>query len=188
MQAYLCACARKHERNRALCSVLTTEWGDTRVRVSRSGSRWIEKSRANLLETRAQRIALNNSKEESKAFKLRIPLLPEKRLKEYVYSILCKLGFRRLVALPVSFGVIFDKECGFFCSFACLRIIVRHFDHCRDMVSPVNEGNEVLVVSGDDVSSNDTADFIATIKQRVGHSGKLQIASLSDMKKGIGHK
>ncbi|XP_071564188.1 anamorsin homolog [Temnothorax nylanderi] len=47
----------------------------------------------------------------------------------------------------------------------------------------VKEGNEVLVVSGNDVPSNDMADFIAMIKQRVGDSGKLQIASLSDLNK-----
>lgn len=41
----------------------------------------------------------------------------------------------------------------------------------------------VLVVSGNDVSSNDTTDFIDTIKQRIGDSGKLQVVSLSDLKK-----
>lgn len=52
------------------------------------------------------------------------------------------------------------------------------------MTSLVSEGNqEVLVVSGNDVPSDDTADFISTLKQRVGDSGKLQIASLSDVKK-----
>jgi len=52
------------------------------------------------------------------------------------------------------------------------------------MTSLVNEGNVVLIVLGDDVPSSDTADFIATIKQRIGDSGKLQIANLSDVKKG----
>lgn len=33
-------------------------------------------------------------------------------------------------------------------------------------------------MSGNDVSSNDLADFIAMIKQHVGHSGKLQIADI----------
>ncbi|XP_011159308.2 anamorsin homolog [Solenopsis invicta] len=51
------------------------------------------------------------------------------------------------------------------------------------MTSLVNEGNAVLVVSGSDVPTDDTADFIATIKQRVGDSGKLQITSLSAVKK-----
>lgn len=52
------------------------------------------------------------------------------------------------------------------------------------MTSPINVGNKVLVVSGDDVSSNDTVEFIAAIEQRVGDSGKLQFANLSDIKKG----
>jgi len=51
------------------------------------------------------------------------------------------------------------------------------------MTSLVNEGNVVLIVLGDDVPSSDTADFIATIKQRIGDFGKLQIANLSDVKK-----
>ncbi|KYN02912.1 PREDICTED: anamorsin homolog [Cyphomyrmex costatus] len=51
------------------------------------------------------------------------------------------------------------------------------------MMSFINEGNKVFVVSGNDVPSNDTADFIAMIKQRIGNSGKLQIAILSDVKK-----
>lgn len=51
------------------------------------------------------------------------------------------------------------------------------------MISSVNVGNKVLLVSDDNVSSNDTADFIATIKQRVGDTGKLQFANLSDVKK-----
>ncbi|KAL0120180.1 hypothetical protein PUN28_008082 [Cardiocondyla obscurior] len=50
-------------------------------------------------------------------------------------------------------------------------------------MASVNEGNEVLVVAGNDVSPNDTTDFIATLKQRVGESGKLQTTSLSDVKK-----
>jgi len=52
------------------------------------------------------------------------------------------------------------------------------------MTSLVNKGNVVLIVLGNDVPSSDTADFIATIKQRIGDSGKLQIANLSDVKKG----
>jgi len=52
-----------------------------------------------------------------------------------------------------------------------------------DMTSLVKEGNEVLVVSGNDVPADDTADFIDAIKQRVGDSGKLQIASSSSVKK-----
>lgn len=52
------------------------------------------------------------------------------------------------------------------------------------MTSIVNEGNEVLVVLGNDVPSDDTTDFIATLKQCIGDSGKLRIASLSDVKKG----
>lgn len=52
------------------------------------------------------------------------------------------------------------------------------------MLSPVNVGNEVLLVSDNNVSSNDTADFIATIRRRIGDTGKLQFASLSDVKKG----
>ena len=53
-----------------------------------------------------------------------------------------------------------------------------------DMMSLVNKGNVVLFVSGNDVPTDDTSDFIATIKQRVGDSGKLQIANLSGVKKG----
>lgn len=52
------------------------------------------------------------------------------------------------------------------------------------MTASVNEGNQVLVVRGNDVPSNDTTDFIATIKQRIGDSGKLQIANVSNVKKG----
>ncbi|XP_012523572.1 anamorsin homolog [Monomorium pharaonis] len=51
------------------------------------------------------------------------------------------------------------------------------------MMSLVNKGNVVLFVSGNDVPTDDTSDFIATIKQRVGDSGKLQIANLSGVKK-----
>lgn len=53
-----------------------------------------------------------------------------------------------------------------------------------DMTSLVNKGNLVFVVSGNDVSTDDTADFIATIKQCIGDSGKLQITNLSGVKKG----
>jgi len=52
------------------------------------------------------------------------------------------------------------------------------------MTSFIKEGNKVFVVSGNDVPSNDTAYFIATIKKHIGDSGKLQTTSLSDIKKG----
>ncbi|XP_011881777.1 PREDICTED: anamorsin homolog [Vollenhovia emeryi] len=51
------------------------------------------------------------------------------------------------------------------------------------MTSPVDEGNEVLVVSGSDVPTDDAADFTATVGQRVGDSGRLRIAGLADVKK-----
>ncbi|KAL6255890.1 hypothetical protein P5V15_013131 [Pogonomyrmex californicus] len=50
------------------------------------------------------------------------------------------------------------------------------------MTSLVDEGNEVLVMSGNDISSDDTAEFIAMIKQRIRDPDKLHIASLSNVK------
>lgn len=52
------------------------------------------------------------------------------------------------------------------------------------MTSIVNEGNEVFFLLGNDVPSDDTTDFIATLKQCIGDSGKLRIATFSDIKKG----
>ncbi|KYN37003.1 Anamorsin [Trachymyrmex septentrionalis] len=51
------------------------------------------------------------------------------------------------------------------------------------MTSFIKEGNKIFVVSGNDVPSNDTAYFIATIKKCIADSGKLQTTSLSDIKK-----
>lgn len=54
----------------------------------------------------------------------------------------------------------------------------------RIMTSLVNEGNAILVVLGDKVSQNDTVNFIAAIKERIGDLGELSTTSLSSLKEG----
>ncbi|XP_012231561.1 anamorsin homolog [Linepithema humile] len=51
------------------------------------------------------------------------------------------------------------------------------------MTSLVNEGNEVLLVAANEVLSENIADFIAAIKQRIGNIGNLQTTNLSNLKK-----
>ncbi|RLU19723.1 hypothetical protein DMN91_008280 [Ooceraea biroi] len=51
------------------------------------------------------------------------------------------------------------------------------------MTALVNKGDRVLVVAGNDVSLDDTVDFVAAIGQRIGDPDKLQTTNLSDLKK-----
>lgn len=53
------------------------------------------------------------------------------------------------------------------------------------MTSLLNEGNEVLVILGNEASfPHDTAEFCSAIKQRIGHLGKMHATNLLDLKKG----
>lgn len=52
------------------------------------------------------------------------------------------------------------------------------------MTSLLNEGNEVLVILGNEASfPHDTAEFRSAIKQRIGHLGKMHATNLLDLKK-----
>ncbi|KAL6445042.1 hypothetical protein ACFW04_002158 [Cataglyphis niger] len=52
------------------------------------------------------------------------------------------------------------------------------------MTSLLNEGNEVLVILGNEASfPYDTAEFCSAIKQRIGHLGKMHATNLLDLKK-----
>jgi hypothetical protein len=51
------------------------------------------------------------------------------------------------------------------------------------MTTLVNKGDRVLVVTGNNVSVDDTVDFVAIIEQHIG-DGKLQTINVSDLKKG----
>jgi len=52
------------------------------------------------------------------------------------------------------------------------------------MTTLVNKGDQVLVVTGNDVFVDDTVDFVAVIEKHIGDHGKLQTINLSDLKKG----
>lgn len=52
------------------------------------------------------------------------------------------------------------------------------------MTSLLNEGNEVLLVSANEVLSENIANFIVAIKQHIGNIGNLQTTNLSNLKKG----
>jgi len=52
------------------------------------------------------------------------------------------------------------------------------------MTSLLNEGNEVLIILGNEASfPHDTTKFNSAIKQRIGQLGKMHVTNLLDLKK-----